>query len=544
MAINFLDNIQLNQNQLLGARLENVTSDPGTANGGDIIFNSTSNVLKYYDGTSPFSSSGWISLTADTKLSTATAAVIGGVKLFSDTDQSVTANAVTATASRTYGVQFNSSDQMVVNVPWVDTQGMVNWVLQGDTGSNQTIGNGNIVDWTGGTGISTVAASAGVPKLTITNTKPFDSITLKATTGVDSIIANSGTVTIAAGAGITTTNDASGKVTIAATGSGSMSSFDLDGDSGTTQTIGDGNTVKIAGGTNITTLASATDTVTVNLDASPSITGLTVTGGDITLGGTGRIQGVDTVTATTDAANKAYVDASVTGGFNVKGGFNAGTGEVALTGDDLYTNTAVAKGDFYVVTVAGDFFEEAAIPLTVGDSVLCQSAAASGSVVSGDFAVIQSDTDLATASTVGIGNVNQAPAGNRAGTFVSYSSGTATVGLSITSLTNSGGPGATGMLFAINDSEGSGNNEKLSIDELAEYTSAQSRVGRQFKGTTSGQTTHTFTHSLNSFDVIVQLYDTSTKETVYASVDRTSVNVVTATTAANASLTCLIDKIG
>ena len=32
---------------------------------------------------------------------------------------------------------------------------------------------------------------------------------------------------------------------------------------------------------------------------------------DITLGGTGRIQGIDTVSASTDAANKAYVDAHV-----------------------------------------------------------------------------------------------------------------------------------------------------------------------------------------------------------------------------------------
>ena len=58
MAINFLDNLQLNQNQLLGARLENVTSDPsaGTASGGDIIFNSTSKKLKYFNETS------WISL--------------------------------------------------------------------------------------------------------------------------------------------------------------------------------------------------------------------------------------------------------------------------------------------------------------------------------------------------------------------------------------------------------------------------------------------------------------------------------------------------
>ena len=45
--------------------------------------------------------------------------------------------------------------------------------------------------------------------------------------------------------------------------------------------------------------------------AGATLTGdLTVTGGDIVLSGTGRIQGIDTVSASTDAANKAYVDAS------------------------------------------------------------------------------------------------------------------------------------------------------------------------------------------------------------------------------------------
>ena len=54
-------------------------------------------------------------------LPTMTNAAVGGAKVFSNTTQTVAANAVTATAGRTYGVQKNSSGQLVVNVPWTDT---------------------------------------------------------------------------------------------------------------------------------------------------------------------------------------------------------------------------------------------------------------------------------------------------------------------------------------------------------------------------------------------------------------------------------------
>ncbi|MDP6584406.1 MAG: hypothetical protein QF535_07100, partial [Anaerolineales bacterium] len=45
----------------------------------------------------------------------------GLIKIEDDTDQSVAAEAVSTTANRTYGLQLNSSDQGVVNVPWTDT---------------------------------------------------------------------------------------------------------------------------------------------------------------------------------------------------------------------------------------------------------------------------------------------------------------------------------------------------------------------------------------------------------------------------------------
>lgn len=51
----------------------------------------------------------------------ATATTRGGIEIFSNTDQTVAANAVSTTAGRTYGIQLNSAGQAVVNVPWVDT---------------------------------------------------------------------------------------------------------------------------------------------------------------------------------------------------------------------------------------------------------------------------------------------------------------------------------------------------------------------------------------------------------------------------------------
>ena len=57
----------------------------------------------------------------NTTYSAATSTTLGLVELFSDTVQTTAANAVTTTASRTYGIQVNSSGQMVVNIPWTDT---------------------------------------------------------------------------------------------------------------------------------------------------------------------------------------------------------------------------------------------------------------------------------------------------------------------------------------------------------------------------------------------------------------------------------------
>ena len=65
---------------------------------------------------------------------------------------------------------------------------------------------------------------------------------------------------------------------------------------------------------------------------------ITVSGGDITLSGTGRIQGIDTVSASTDAASKGYVDSQV--------GANNELSEVLANGNTTGgTDISVSSGD-------------------------------------------------------------------------------------------------------------------------------------------------------------------------------------------------------
>ena len=62
----------------------------------------------------------WVTPT-NTQYNVATTSTLGLVKLGSDTEQSVAGNTVSSTAGRSYKVQLNSSDQMLVNVPWSNT---------------------------------------------------------------------------------------------------------------------------------------------------------------------------------------------------------------------------------------------------------------------------------------------------------------------------------------------------------------------------------------------------------------------------------------
>ena len=94
---------------------------------------------------------------------------------------------------------------------------------------------------------------------------------------------------------------------------------------------------------------------TVTSGGDATIVGdLTVSGGDITLGGTGRIQGIDTVSADTDAANKTYVDTSLANLVDsAPGTLNTLNELAAALGDDASFSTTVTNSIATKLPLAG-----------------------------------------------------------------------------------------------------------------------------------------------------------------------------------------------
>lgn len=81
----------------------------------------------------------------DTTYSKATASTFGLVKV-NGTAQSVASNNLSATTGRTYAVQFDSNDNLVVNVPWTDTTYAIENAVSGGTTAS-LVSTGEKYNW-------------------------------------------------------------------------------------------------------------------------------------------------------------------------------------------------------------------------------------------------------------------------------------------------------------------------------------------------------------------------------------------------------------
>jgi hypothetical protein len=311
-------------------------------------------------------------------------------------------------------------------------------------------------------------------------------------------------------------------------------------DGGDATFIVSGDTVTFSGTTNEIEVAEASKTVTIGLPDDVTIgRDLTVTS-TLTVQSTNQSSFAGQVTipiipvASTDAASKDYVDNAVVGGLVYQGGYNAATNTPDL---DTSPSASIKKGWTYTVTADGLFFTE---QVRVGDVIIAEVDAPT---TLADWTTVQNNIDLASASQIGIGNVNIDGAGSKDGLSLAYASGTATVGLDIDSLpyiSNMSSLDLGSLYIPLYNDDTTTSNEKVEIYELLRLASKVTSYA------TTITDTATVSHGLFSSDVMVQLYDITTGETVYADVDRISTTQVTitfATTPTN-SVRVLVQKIG
>ena len=488
MAISYLSNINLNNNQLKSFAVDNITgaADPGAGDSvqGRLIYRTSSNVLKFYNGTA------WIAL-----------------------DGSI-----------------------------------YNWTVKGDTGS-QVVASGSTVDFIGSQGISTaVTLDGAIRKNTIT---------------IDNTVADMTGTTFT---NATITVDRQGRLLTAGAGSTPITSFNIEGNGANAQAISEGVSIDFVSNTGLTIVTSSINATnkaaTINLalqdlsdmteawipaDEFIVLDGTTQkrkAGNEIAINllgtpnaslamGSNKITGLSNGTANGDAVNLSQLNAAVVGSLTIKGGFNANTGAIGGGGNltSGAARVAIAIGDFYVVTTDGNFFGNAATPLTVGDQVICNTAAAAGASVEGDFVIVQSDTDIATATTVGLASFpTSGGTAITAGGAVSLAAQTSAGTYGSASKTLQAVVDAKGIVTSMSDPDISITSSQVSnfCAAVTTCTAANSFTANIGDGSTLSITT---LHSLGTQDIMVQLYSTASPfDTVYADVTRPNVNNVTVTT--------------
>ena len=442
MAINFLQTVDLNQNSLDNARIQNLANDPATGVVGQIIFNTTADTLKQYVADKEGSGNpGWVEVGSDSVTAgfgigvtlTGGNAVVRNTGLVTVLDGTyidltkqgggdntqLTADLSAVDGTSVLGTRFLSKDN-TWDVPAFDNYS--GWTLNGQSGTPQIISSGNTALFQGGTKLTTAVSATDT--LTIshdlqaqTNTTSTAAPGYGATfTAIDSVSrdstghvtgVNTKTITIPASDDTTYTIPVTpGTVSPGTPTSGVITLTDSDGVTDPVNFVGTTNRIDVSGdaGTSAITI-DLTDDVTIVDDLT--VGGIIIQQQDST--GTpaeknsfaatlnmnnNKLENVKTGTAGTDGVNLGQVEALVAGLGSFQGGYNAATNTPALSGA---SNVAVGNGDFYVVTEDGTLFTK---DLEVGDMIFANTnIAINSSPVESNYTYVIADANIAGAGS-------------------------------------------------------------------------------------------------------------------------------------------------
>ena len=402
---------------------------------------------------------------------------------------------------------------------------MTSFEAASDSGTTQTISNGETLTISGGTALSGVASAT-------------DTITIN-----HDAFGTAGTYAYPA----SVTTNATGHITAVTAGSapGTMDDFTVAADSGTAVTISDANTLSLLGGVGIDTVASATDTITIKTDLAelPQLAAIGFDNdivflqdqsdqGVVAMSGipldywgnpdanivmdSHKITSLLDPTAAQDAATKNYVDTTFagSGALIYQGGYDA---------TSAAPSAGVKQGWTYAVTVAGTgspagFWSPT---LEVGDLIIANQ---DTPVDAGDWTEINKNIDVATDTVLGIVNVPAAGG-------LSISSGAV-------SLPNVGTAATVGgvakSLVLTTDTKGrvssaTAGDIQIAASQVtnfcAEVESCQ--TAREKVGTIGSASSWTITHNFGTRNVVVTVYQNSgSYQEVKTTVTRPTVNTV------------------
>ena len=403
MAINFLNNVNLNSIQVENIVIEKFASDAAAGTGvvGQLYFDTTVDTLKQYVSDTGGGAAGWIEVGTTSGVETITTTDGTYIDL---TPNTPTLGNVTVTAdlSAVDGTSIASDRFLTKNNKWA------------------TIPFGDITEVQGGTYISVTNQTGPIPIVnhdatsrsnTTSSASPgygvsftaIDSVTTNATGHVTAT--NLKTITLPADTNETYTlpvaagasNSAIMNLTAGGTGSGVKSSVTVFGTTGRiaiSEQTGNNGSITVDFPDDVTIV----DDLTVGGVITQSQAGETNSFASPLNMNTNKLTNVATGTASTDGVNLGQVELLVAGVGVFKGGYNATTdpGVPVISGG---SNIALDQGDYFVVTHDGDItFSDTTVSVEVGDFIFANAAiTASSTPASTQYTFVLADANVAGA---------------------------------------------------------------------------------------------------------------------------------------------------